>query len=237
MKSRSDLRTYLQRLRLPVLMTAVVILLVLVYVAFEYGRYRAGYDVRAGLAARLRLAARIHELERSEREQRVQVAALESAKVGQTRERQEVSRTIGELQAQVARQAQELAFYRGVVGDSGQSPVTVQQFRVVVGSKPRRFTLRLVLGRPVRPEDFVTGTLGVTLEGSQGLAPATRDLAQVTVDHKSELTFNFRYLQPIECDLELPAGFMPERVTVELRPARRAGEPYRQTFRWSPETA
>jgi hypothetical protein len=215
----------------------VVLVPVLVYLAFEYGRHRAGYDLRAALAARGELAAQIRDLTRREREQRVQMAALESAKIGQNREREEVSREIGELQAQVARQSQDLAFYKGIVGDSGQSPVKIQQLRVVSTAVAQRYTIKLVLARPVRPEDVISGTIGLSLEGSQGLQPATRELAQLTADRKRELAFNFRYLQPLEFDVDLPPGFVPERVTVELRPARRGAEPLRQTFRWSPEPA
>ncbi len=43
-----------------------------------------------------------------------------------------MSRSIGDLQAQVARQTQELAFYRGIVAQSAVSPgVKVQRLRFV----------------------------------------------------------------------------------------------------------
>jgi hypothetical protein len=235
--SRLVIRAHAPYRRIALLAAAVVLLPLLVYLAFEYGRYRAGYDVRAALSARGDLAEQIRDLERREREQRVQMAALESAKIGQNREREEVSREIGELQAQVARQAQDLAFYKGIVGDGGQSPVKIQQFHIVTTTVAHRYTIKLVLARPVRPEDVISGTLGVSIEGSQSLQPATRELAQLTADRKRELAFNFRYLQPLEFDVDLPADFVPERVTVELRPARRGAEPLRQTFRWNPESA
>lgn len=237
MNARLVIRAHAPYRRLLLAGAVVVLVPVIVYLAFEYGRSRAGYDLRAALAARGELAAQIRDLTRREREQRVQMAALESAKIGQNREREEVSREIGELQAQVARQAQDLAFYKGIVGDSGQAPVKIQQLRIVGTAVPQRFTIKLVLARPVRPEDVISGTVGVSLEGSQGLQPATRDLSQLTADKKRELAFNFRYLQPLEFDVELPPGFVPERLTVELRPARRGAEPLRQTFRWSPAPA
>lgn len=237
MTSRLVVRSDSPRLRLVLLCAAAVLVPLLVYLAFEYGRQRAGYDLRESLAARADLKSQLRELQQSLREQRVQMAALESAKIGQTREREEVSRTIGELQAQVARQAQDLAFYKGVVGDGDQAVVKIQQFQVVAGAAPQHFTLKLVLARPVRPEDVVSGAVGLSVEGSQNKLPAARELAQLTADRKRELAFNFRYLQQLECEVELPAGFVPERVTVELRPARRGAEPLRQTFRWSPEAA
>ena len=237
MMPRLVIRTHAPLRRLLVWGGLLIGLPVALYLAFEFGRYRAGYDVRSAATQRQALAAQIRELEGRDRERRVQMAALESSKIGQNRERSEVARTIGELQAQVARQAQDLAFYRGIVGDTAQAPVTIQQFRVVVGVLAQHYTLKLVLGRPVRPEDIIGGALGITLEGLQGAAPASRELAQLTADRKREIAFNFRYLQPIDVDIDLPAGFVPERVTVELRPSRKGATPLRQTFLWTPESA
>ena len=80
---------------------------------FEFGRYSAGFDALTALQERARLRAEIAANEATISELRAKVAQLESSTVGQTREREEVQRTIGELQAQVARANQELAFFRG----------------------------------------------------------------------------------------------------------------------------
>jgi hypothetical protein len=86
---------------------AIVLLLLIVgggiYGMFEYGRYRAGYDVVTSLEHRARDRKTIGDLESTISELRAKVAQLESSTVGQTREREEVQRTIGDLQAQVAR--------------------------------------------------------------------------------------------------------------------------------------
>ena len=224
-------------LRRALLIGGVLLVPVLLYLAYELGRFRAGYDVRDALAAHAELRSQIHELERRNHEQRVQLAALESAGIGQARERAEVSRTIGELQAQVARQAQDLAFYRGIVGDSGQAPVKIQQFKVQATAVPRHYTLKLVLGRPVRPEDLVLGTVGITVEGSAGLLPVSHDLADISPEKKHEIAFNFRYLQSIDIEVEIPVGFRPERVTIEVRANRKGVAPLQQTFLWTPDAA
>ena len=52
----------------------------------------------------------------------MQLAAAEEARVGEGRERAEVARTIGELQAQVARDQQEMGFYRGWWRSRGSRP-------------------------------------------------------------------------------------------------------------------
>ena len=73
-------------------------------------------------------------LEKANRELRTRLAELDTIRVGRAREQAEVSRTIGDLQAQVARQTQELAFYRGIVAQSAVSlGVKIQQLRISAG--------------------------------------------------------------------------------------------------------
>ena len=76
---------------------------------------------------------------RSNRELRTRLAELDTVRVGRAREQAEVARTIGDLQAQVARQAQELAFYQGIVEQKSTPPlgVKIQQPRISPGERSR----------------------------------------------------------------------------------------------------
>lgn len=236
---RLVIRTYAPLRRYLVAGGAVLLGLLLLYVAFEAGRTRANARGLAAQAELEQLGASFTELEATNRELRLKIAAQETSQVAQGSERTAVQRTIGELQAQVARQAQDLEFYRGIVGDKTQGPpVRVQQFRVVRAGEPQHYALRLVLGRPVRPDDLVNGTVGITVEGTQGEKPATLELAAITPPEAvRELRFNYRYLQTFEQAIVLPDGFRPSRSTVEIRLARKGAEPLRQTFLWKPDNA
>ena len=237
MQPKLVIRTYAPARRYLLAGGALILGLLSLFVAFEWGRSGAGFDSLAAMQQRSDLHKRIRELEEQNREQRVQLASQEGSRIGQTRERAEVSRTIGELQAQVARQTQDLAFYRGVVGESAQSPlVKIQQFRVIATATADAYQLKLVLGRPVRPEDAINGTVGITVEGSQAGMPISFELAQLTPDKLRELRFNFRYLQTLDQDVTLPAGFKPERTTVEVRTNRKGVQPVQQSFLWSAES-
>jgi len=233
---RLVIRTYAPFRRGLVIGGSSILGALLLYVAFEVGRGSAGSAGRLAQEKRATLEQRVEELEAANRELRLKVAGQEMTQTGQSREREELARTIGELQAQVARQAQDLAFYRGLAGDSAAAPpVRVQQFRVAALGTPGRYALKLILGRPVRPEDVVNGTLALTIEGTQNERPVTLDLAQLTAGQVRELRFNYRYLQTFEQELAIPADFKPERSTLEVRVARKGVEPVRQTFLWSLE--
>jgi hypothetical protein len=234
---RLVIRTYAPLRRWLVLGGSAVLGTLLLYVAFEAGRGRAGSAGRLAIERHAGLEQRVGELEATNRELRLKIAGQETSEAGQSRERSELARTIGELQAQVARQAQDLAFYRGLAGDAAAAPpVRIQQFRVSALGAPGRYALKLILGRPVRPEDVVNGTLALTVEGTQNDKPAVLDLAQLTAGQARELRFSYRYLQTIDQPLTIPADFKPERSTLEVRVARKGVEPVRQTFLWSLES-
>ena len=233
---RLVVRSYTPLRRMLLIAAGVIMTLLAMYAAFEWGRGNAGFDSRSARAEEGELREKIAALEADNRRQRLALAAGETQRVGQALEREELARTIGDLQADVARLTRDLAFYRGVVGDSANAEVVrMQGFRVTRGKAPGEFLLHLVLGRPLRPEDFVSGKARVTLEGSVGATATTLDLAQVSDVTSGELTFSYRYVQTLDQAVKLPAGFVPARVTVELQASRKGANPVRETFLWTVE--
>jgi hypothetical protein len=207
------------------------------YVMFELGRYKAGYDAMQAAAQRDALQEQIDDLERAQRELRVQLAAADETRVGDVRERADVARTIGELQAQVARQQQDVEFYRGLVAQPGQTAndaVRVQQFRIAQLPAAQKYALHFSLSRLQRPEEATNGTLGISVDGTREGAAVSIDLPELA-EGKKELPFNFRYYETIEQPITLPDGLKPDRVTIEVRPGRKGVAPYRRTFVWSAE--
>ena len=83
-------------------------LLVFLAALYAFGRWHAGFDARRALDAQAALQATLGERDATIAELRLKVAELDTLKAAQDRERQEVSKTIGELQAEVARQSQQL---------------------------------------------------------------------------------------------------------------------------------
>lgn len=205
------------------------------YVVYELGRFDAGYDRLAVSQERAEHEVALDRLEKANRELRTKLAELDTIRIGRAREQAEVSRSIGDLQAQVARQAQELAFYRGIVAQSATSTgVKIQQLRITPGEKPGRFKIRMTLTRSVRPEDVVSGTLVLAAEGASAAGQATSlDSGALTGGKARELPFNFRYFQNLEPEIALPSGFQPERLTVEVRSSRKGVSPVTQTFPWT----
>lgn len=213
----------------------LLLVVLLLWVAFEWGRGNLGLP--GGITPdRVTLRERVGSLEDEVRTLRVELARRESERIGQTRERTELSRTIGALRADVQRLESELGFYRGVTGTSAVTDaLRIQQFRVSRGAEAGTYRLRLVLGRALNPEGTVNGKLRITFEGAAGSTPPTLDLASAAGVQGGELDFRYSYLEEVEQIVRLPAGFVPARTVVELLPARRGVNPVREIFPWTVE--
>jgi len=217
--------------------TIVVLLLIVaggVYGMFEFGRFRGGYDVVAGLRQRAELRSEIATQESTISELRAKVALLESSTVGQTREREEVQRTIGDLQAQVARANQELAFFRGIVTQNANSAeVKIQQARMVATATANKFRILVTLVQPMKPDSVVGGVVVLSVDGEVDGKPGRADFATLSGGKRREIPFTFRYLENIEEDITMPPGMKPEQLLVEVRSSRRGSTPVQQSYVWS----
>jgi hypothetical protein len=206
------------------------------YITYEYGRFDGGYDRLAARQLETEYEVSSERLEKTIRELRLKLAEADTLRIGQTRERAELAKTIGELQAQVAQQSQELAFYKGIViQGANAAEVKVQQMRVDRTDRPRVYRLRLTLVQPVRPDSVVSGTVQVLVEGVTGGRPLSLDLPALTGGDTRDLPFTFRYFENIDPEITLPEGFTPERVSIEVRSTRKGITPVMHTELWNVE--
>lgn len=213
---------------------ALALVPVSLYLAYEFGRFDGGYDRLSVSQQRREQEVQIERLEKANAQLRASLAELQTGRVSQQQEREVLSRTLRELQEQGARQSQDLAFYRGIVSSTVGAPsIKVQRFEVLPGTAPRRFKLRMVLVQAARPETVVAGTVAMTLEGTESGRPVTYNLARLAADGRAHLPFSFRYFQDLDQEVVLPEGFVPGRVSIEVRATGRASSPLSQSFNWS----
>jgi hypothetical protein len=225
-------------LRNALLIATIVVAVFALYVTYELGRYDAGYDRQAAAQQRNELEVKIDKLEQSDREMRTQIAESDTIRVGRSHEQAEVARSIEELQAQVARQSQELAFYRGLVAQKTVTlGVKVDQLHIIPGTRPGSYLVKLALVRAGRADADVAGTLHLILEGASTDGPKSLELPYLTGGHVRDIKFSFRYLQSLQQDIAFPQPFKPEQLTVELESSRKDVPPLSQSFRWNVETS
>jgi hypothetical protein len=208
------------------------------YVVYELGRYNAGYDRQAVAQQRTELEVQLEHLAQENRALRTQLAALDTVRIGRTREQAEVARSLGELQAQIDRQTQELAFYRGVVAQAATAiGLTIEQLRITPTERAGNYLLHFSLVRSGRADSEAAGTLSITVEGTVDGEPRSLDLPALSGGKLRELHYGFRYLQVFDQALALPLTFHPERLALEVRASHKDVAPLTQTFLWSVEAA
>ena len=218
-------------LRVAVIAAAALIALFAFYVVYEFGRFNAGYDRQAASQQRTELEVRIEHLEKDNRQMRTQLAELDTFRVGRAHEQAETAREMGNLQAQVARESQELAFYRGVVQQGAASiGVKIEQLRMSATAQPNTFLVHVALLRTGRPDGDAAGTLLLTLSGTLNGAAKTLEMSELTTARQRELRYSFRYYQNLDEELRVPAGMKPEQLVVEVHSSHQDIAPLSQTF-------
>jgi hypothetical protein len=234
MPGRIVVRTHAPSWQWILLAVALLLIALALFVAFQLGLYKAGFEAVQAASARQALQQQIDQMEHTQHQLRLQLATAEEARVAQVRERAELARSIGELQAQVESQQQDIQFYRGLVAQPTQAAnvlVRVQQFHITAEPQSQKFVLRFTLDRVMQPEQTVSGALVIVVDGSANGMPASADLGVLT-GGTQQLAFNFRYYAHLDQPITLPAAFKPDSVTIEVQPARKGVSSYRQTFVW-----
>ena len=130
-------------------------------------------------------------------------------------------RTLGDLQSQLARQSDDLAFYRSIVSPAdGIQGLRIQRFEVLPGDEPREVQLKLTLVQAMRHESIVAGLAQITLIGMKDDVPARFSVGDLLGKPRAELPFSFRYFQTIEQTVVLPEGFEPFETEVRVHSSK-----------------
>jgi len=225
-------RSHAPRRRAVLLGSAAVLGLAVLYGAFELGRYDAGFRVVDSVRGALSASDRIRQLEAENRRQREQLEAAEVARRVDREGYKQVERSLGDMQSQIARLNQDLSFYRGLVQPESLVHVKVQRMQIVPDIPAGQFRLKFVLMQTGKPAAVVAGNATASIDGLLRGKPVSLSFAQVSPTHRACLTYSFRYFQDYDEPVQLPPGFEPTRIGVEIHSGRDAVHGFRQAFVW-----
>jgi hypothetical protein len=206
----------------------------ILYAVFELGRHDAGFRVVDSVRGALSASARIRGLEAENERQRRQLEAAEVARRVDREGYKQVERSLGDMQSQIARLNQDLSFYRGLVQPESVMHVKVQQMQIVPEITPGQFRLKFVLMQTGKPDKVVAGNAAISIDGLSRGKPSSLTFAQVAPNRRVSLAYSFRYFQDYDEPIQLPQGFEPTRVGVEIHSGkdRDAAHGFRQAFVW-----
>lgn len=220
----------------------VVLLLVAMGVGgwslFEFGRYRAGYDQSAARIERDALERERKHLARQVEDLREQKVVLERTSQIDRQSYSDLQTTLKNLQNEILELKEELAFYRGIVSPRDTTPgLRLQSFHVVPSGVPRHYRYTVVLTQVLKNGATTRGKVRMNIDGMRKGRQASFSLAQLSEKHINEIDYKFKYFQNIEGEIVLPAGFVAQRVTVQVLPdgRRRGKDKIEATFDWPTE--
>ena len=227
-------RTHAPKRRGLLLLLAVLLALGVLYTAFELGRYDAGFRVVDSVRGALSASARIRGLEAENEKQRSQLEAAEVARRVDREGYKQVERSLGDMQSQIARLNQDLSFYRGLVQPDSVIHVKVQQMQIVPETVAGQYRLKFVLMQTGKPDKEVAGNAVISIDGLLRGKPSSLSFAQLTPNRRVSLAYSFRYFQDYDEPIQLPQGFEPTRVGVEIHSSRDRDltHSFRQAFVW-----
>jgi hypothetical protein len=224
-----------RRRPLAIYLLTVAVLLATAYLAFEFGRSRAGFavlDQRRDFAA---LEQRFGQERDASDELRRQLAVAQTSGEIDRETYARVEANLSDLQAKIQAQEEELVFYRGIVSPQDGVPgLRIQSVEVLAGDGERRYLLRLVLVQAIVHSRRVSGSVKLQLEGEKDGQTAGFDAAELLVAGSSyDMDYEFRYFQGLEAEISLPLGFTPLRINVEIWPNETRADRLTESFEWA----
>ncbi|MFN2308414.1 MAG: DUF6776 family protein [Gammaproteobacteria bacterium] len=206
-----------------------------------WGAYRLGIGQCGGLASDLRAVSaerdvmneRLHELETRNLELERQLVLLERSRQIDAQACAVFTQERSGLQNEIQGLRDELGFYRGIMSpQQGKTGLDAQDFTVDAALGTGRYRYRIVLTQLGRNEQVARGRVELALEGLQGPEPRRLAASELSPDGDSGSEYRFRYFQVIEGYVQLPEGFVPERVLLKAVPATAPRLPLEWTFDW-----
>jgi outer membrane murein-binding lipoprotein Lpp len=221
--------------RLPLLITVLAVALLAGlagWIGYVQGQRSAGHDAAAEASRRQVLEGQVEQLATSNKRLNAKVAELEMSRRLDRDAYGQVERTLGDLQSQLSRQSDDLAFYRSIVSPAdGVQGLRIQRFEVLPGEKEREVRLKLTLVQAMRHESVVSGLAQITLVGTKADVSARYTVGELLGKPRAQLPFSFRYFQAIEQTVTLPEGFQAFEAEVEVHSSK-LRSPVEQVFPW-----
>jgi hypothetical protein len=208
--------------------------LLIVWAAYQLGQSRAGHNRREAQQSQTDIKSELQAAAADNERLREKIALLETDAKIDSEGYSQVESELAALQAEILKQQEDLAFYRGIVADQ-EAGVRIQDLELLRGVDDSSYSMHLVLAQAIGASRRISGFVELDVEGTSDGAPVTLSLADLAGqnDRKARLNFSFRYFQNLQADLVLPEGFAPARVKVKLTPQGKSAKPVEKSFDWA----
>lgn len=163
-----------------------------------------------------------------------QVANLKLASEVDQASSEDVRNEVIELKGQIAGLEEDIAFYRGLMAPTeNRSGLTIGSVDIISTGAERRYKFKVVVQQLATNHQVLNGSLRVNIVGHEGEAIRSIPLKDLSAQVDDvDLKLRFKYFQNIEGQIELPAGFEPERIELVAKSTGRNGTSVEKKFGW-----
>ena len=142
---------------------------------------------------------------------------------------------IKQYQDERLKMEEELAFLRGIVSTTNKKrALRVQNFKLEPGLENGQYIYKFSVSQVINSGIVAKGVIEMNIEGLQNGRSRRLSLAQITEDRVDRIKMRFRFFQNIEGKLQLPQGFEPATVEIDVKPRGGKLERVKESFNWSP---
>ncbi len=213
------------------------IILISLWISFEYGRNIAGYDSADAEAYIDQLQAQLEESQAEIVESNRQATMLERNSRIDVDASAQLKDTLAQVQDEVLVLKKELSFYKSIVApEQGDRSIAIQTIQLKA-NESGGYAYKIMVSQRGRNDRFARGTIDVSIEGVKKGQPVTLKLADVSNDTKKPMKFGFKYFQNFEGVITLPAQFLPDYLRVKVKPSVGKIKSLDEQFAWSDLTA
>jgi hypothetical protein len=161
--------------------------------------------------------SRVDALDETIDSQRREIAALEIGRRVDREAQLEVQRMLGELQSQVARQNQDLEFYRAVLAkEFGAGAARLQSVAIRRAPGDGGFVVEIAIVRPSARDRPIQGAVRLGLSGTRAGALVELPMRELTVGRQRQVLFSIRNFETVRLPVVVPHDVRPGALTIEL---------------------
>ena len=142
---------------------------------------------------------------------------------------------IKQYQDERLKMEEELAFLRGIVSTTNKKQaLRVQNFKLEPGLESGQYIYKFSVSQVINSGILAKGVIELNIEGLLDGRSKRLGLAQVSVEKMDRIKMRFRFFQNVEGKLQLPEGFEPATIEIDVKPSGGKLESVKESFNWSP---
>ncbi|MCK4833128.1 MAG: hypothetical protein KAT12_00080 [Gammaproteobacteria bacterium] len=219
------------------LVAIICMVMLMVWISFEYGRSIAGFDSADADAYIGQLQSQLEEAQAENVESTRQATMLKRNSRIDDDASVQLKDTLAKVQNEALELKKELSFYKSIVApEQGSRSIAIQTIQLK-RNEAGDYNYKIMVSQRGRNDRFARGTIDVSIEGVKKGQPVILKLTDVSNATKKPMKFGFKYFQNFEGVMTLPAAFLPDYLRVKVKPSTGKMKSIDEQFAWSDLTA